>query len=80
MTKNEAHQLLDKRKQGLAVPQYLVNRALVVSGDIAMACPPCQTARMEGSGMAQGEGTGGLSYPFMAWDNPGFNQRNEGTQ
>jgi hypothetical protein len=73
MTKNEAHQLLDKRKQGLAVPQYLVNRALVVSGDIAMACIPCQTARMEGSGMAQGEGTRGLPDPFMAWDNPGFN-------
>ena len=79
MNKIEAHDLLDRRKQGLAVPQYLVNRALVVSGDIAMACPPCQTARMEGSGMAQGEGTGGLPYPFMAWDNPGFNQRNEGT-
>ena len=79
MTKNEAHQLLDKRKQGLAVPQYLVNRALVVSGDISMACPPCQAARVEGSGMAQGKGTGGLPYPFMAWDNPGFNQRNEGT-
>ena len=80
MNKIEAHDLLDRRKQGLAVPQYLVNRALVVSGDIAMACSPCQTARMEGSGMAQGEGTRGLSYPFMAWDNPGFNQRNEGTQ
>jgi hypothetical protein len=80
MTKHEAHLLLDKRKQGLAVPQYLVNRALVVSGDIAMACPPCKTTRMEGTSMAQGEGTRGLSYPFMAWDNPGFNQRNEGTQ
>ena len=80
MTKNEAHDLLDRRKQGLAVPQYLVNRALVVSGDIAMACSPCQTARMEGSGVAQGEGTGGLPDPFMAWDNSGFNQRNESTQ
>ena len=79
MNKIEAHDLLDRRKQGFAVPQYLVNRALVVSGDLGMACPPCQTARMEGSGVAQGEGTGGLSYPFMAWDNPGFNQRNEGT-
>ena len=79
MTKHEAHLLLDKRKQGLAVPQYLINRALVVSGDIAMACPPCQAARVESAGMAQGEGTRGLSYPFMAWDNPGFNQRNEGT-
>jgi len=80
MTKNEAHQLLDKRKQGLAVPLYLVNRALVVSGDISMACPPCQAARMESTGMAQGEGVGGLPDPFMAGDNSGFNQRNEGTQ
>ena len=73
MNKNEAHHLLDQRKNGFAVPQHLVNRALVVSGDIAMACPPCQAARMEGSGMAQGKGTGGLPYPFMARDNPGFN-------
>ena len=80
MTKNEAHQLLDKRKQGLAVPLYLVNRALVVSGDIAMACPPCQTARMESTGMAQGKGTGGLPYPFMARDNPGLDKHNESTQ
>jgi len=80
MTKNEAHQLLDKRKQGLAVPLYLVNRALVVSGDISMACPPCQTARMESTGVAQGEGTRGLPIQFMAGDNSGFNQRNESTQ
>ena len=80
MNKIEAHDLLDRRKQGLAVPQHLVNRALVVSGDISMACPPCQAARMEGSSMAQGEGVGGLSIPFMAWDNPGLNQPNEGTQ
>ena len=80
MTKHEAHQLLDKRKQGLAVPQYLVNRALVVSGDIAMACPPCQTARVEGSGVAQGEGIGGLPDQFMAWDNPGLDKHNESTQ
>lgn len=80
MTKNEAHQLLDKRKQGFAVPLYLVNRALVVSGDLGMACPPCQTARMESTSMAQGEGTRGLPYPLMARDNSGFNQRNEGTQ
>ena len=80
MTKHEAHQLLDKRKQGLAVPQYLVNRALVVSGDIAMACSPCQTTRMESTGMAQGEGVGGLPNSPMAWDNPRLNQRNESTQ
>lgn len=79
MNKIEAHDLLDRRKQGFAVPQYLVNRALVVSGDISMACPPCQTARMESTGVAQSKGTGGLPYPFMARDNPGFNQRNEGT-
>ena len=77
MNKIEAHDLLDRRKQGIAVPQYLVNRALVVSGDISMACPPCQTARMEGSGMAQGEGTRGLPDPFMAWDNPGLDKHNE---
>ena len=80
MNKIEAHDLLDRRKQGLAVPQYLVNRALVVSGDIGMACPPCQAARMEGPSMAQGEGIGGLSIPFMAGDNSGFNQRNESPQ
>ena len=79
MNKIEAHDLLDRRKQGFAVPQYLVNRALVVSGDIAMACPPCQAARVEGSGMAQGEGTRGLSIPFMAWDNPGLDKHNEST-
>ena len=80
MTKTEAHHLLDQRKNGFAVPQHLVNRALVVSGDIGMACPPCQAARMEGTGMAQGEGIRGLPNTLMAWDNPGFNQRNEGTQ
>jgi len=80
MNKIEAHDLLDRRKQGLAVPLYLVNRALVISGDISMACSPCQAARVEGPSMAQGEGIGGLPYPFMAWDNPGLNQPNEGTQ
>ena len=80
MNKIEAHDLLDRRKQGFAVPQYLVNRALVVSGDIAMACSPCQTARMESTSMAQGEGIRGLPIPFMAWDNPRLNQHNESTQ
>ena len=80
MTKHEAHLLLNKRKLGLAVPLYLVNRALLVSGDISMACPPCQTTRMEGTGMAQGEGVGGLPNLPMAWDNQGLNQRNEGAQ
>lgn len=77
MNKNEAHHLLDQRKNGFAVPQHLVNRALVVSGDIGMACPPCQAARMESTSMAQGEGTRGLPYPLMAWDNPGLNKHNE---
>jgi len=80
MNKNEAHHLLDQRKNGFAVPQHLVNRALVVSGDISMACSPCQTARMESTGMAQGKGTGGLSNIPMAWDNHRFNQCYEGTQ
>ena len=80
MNKDEAHHLLNKRKQGLAVPLYIVNRALVVSGDISMACSPSQTIGLESTGMAQGKGIGGLPYPFMAWDNPGLNQRNEGTQ
>lgn len=80
MNKNEAHHLLDQRKNGFAVPQHLVNRALVVSGDIGMACPPCQAARMESTSMAQGEGVGGLPNTLMAWDNSRLNQRNEGAQ
>jgi hypothetical protein len=80
MNKNQAHEILEQRKQGFAVPLYIVNRALVVSGDISMACSPCQATRMESAGMAQGEGIRGLSIPFMAWDNPGLNQPNEGTQ
>ena len=80
MNKIEAHDLLDRRKQGLAVPLYLVNRALVISGDISMACSPCQATWMEGSSMAQGEGVRDLFYPFVDRDNPGLNQPNEGTQ
>ena len=74
MNKIEAHDLLDRRKQGLAVPLYLVNRALVISGDISMACSPCQAARVESTGMAQGEGTGGLSDSLMAWNNNRFDE------
>ena len=77
MNKIEAHDLLDRRKQGLAVPQYLVNRALVVSGDIAMACPPCQATRMEGSSMAQGEGTGVMPDSLMAWNKNRFDEPHE---
>jgi hypothetical protein len=80
MNKIEAHDLLDRRKQGLAVPQYLVNRALVVSGDISMACSPCQAARLEGTGMAQGAGVGEMPNIPMAWDFDRFNQYHEGAQ
>ena len=77
MNKDEAHQLLNKRKQGLAVPLYFVNRALLVSGDLGMACLPCQAARVEGSGMAQGEGVGGLSDSLMDWNNNRFDEPHE---
>ena len=80
MNKIEAHDLLDRRKQGLAVPLYLVNRALVVSGDISMACSPCQAARVESTGMAQGAGVGEMPNIPMAWDNHRFNQHHEGAQ
>jgi len=80
MNKIEAHDLLDRRKQGLAVPLYLVNRALLVSGDISMACSPCQAARVEGTSMAQGQGVRELFYPFVDRDNPGLNSTNERTQ
>ena len=77
MNKIEAHHLLDQRKNGFAVPQYLVNRALVVSGDIAMACPPCQAARMEGASMAQGERTRVMSDSLVAWNNNRFDEPHE---
>ena len=80
MNKIEAHDLLDRRKQGLAVPQYLVNRALVVSGDISMACLPCQAIGLESTSMAQGQGIRDLFYPFVDRDNPGLNSTNERTQ
>jgi hypothetical protein len=80
MNKNEAHDLLDRRKQGLAVSQYLVNRALLVSGDISMACSPCKTTWLESTGMAQGQGIRELFHPFVDRDNPGLNSTNEGAQ
>jgi len=80
MNKDEAHHLLNKRKQGFAVPLYLVNSALVVSGDLGMACSPCQATRLEGSGMAQGEGVRDLFYPFVDRDNQGLNSTNESPQ
>jgi hypothetical protein len=80
MNKNEAHDLLDRRKQGFAVPLYIVNRALLVSGDISMACSPCQTIGLESTGMAQGQGVRDLFYLFVDRDNPGLNPTNEGAQ
>jgi hypothetical protein len=74
MTKNEAHDLLDRRKQGFAVPLYIVNRALLVSGDISMACSPCQAARVESTSMAQGEGTGVMPDSLMAWNKNRFDE------
>ena len=77
MTKDEAHHLLNKRKQGLAVAQHLVNHALVVCGDIGPSCFNGKNPRLEGSGMAQGQGTGGLSDPLMAWNNHRFDEPHE---
>ena len=80
MNKTQAHEILEQRKQGLAVSQYLVNRALVVSGDLGMACSPCQATWMEGPSMAQGQGVRELFHPFVDRDNPGLNSTNEGAQ
>ena len=80
MNKNEAHELLDRRKQGFAVPLYIVNRALLVSGDIGMACLPCQAIGLESTSMAQGQGVRELFYPFVDRDNPGLNSTNERPQ
>ena len=80
MNKTQAHEILEQRKQGFAVSQHLVNRALLVSGDISMACSPCKTTWMEGSGMAQGQGVRDLFYPFVDRDNPRLNPTNERTQ
>ena len=77
MTKDEAHHLLNKRKEGLAVPLYLVNRALLVSGDISMACSPCQATWMESTSMAQDEGTGVMPDSLMAWNHNRFNEPHE---
>jgi len=77
MTNNEAHHLLNKRKQGFAVPLYLVNSALVVSGDISMACSPCQATWVESTGMAQGEGTGVMPDSLMAWNKNRFDEPHE---
>jgi len=77
MNKNQAHEILEQRKQGFAVSQYFVNRALVVSGDLGMACLPCQATWVEGSGMAQGEGTGVMPDSLMAWNKNRFDEPHE---
>ena len=80
MNKDEAHHLLNKRKQGLAVAQHLVNHALVVSGDISASCCHGKNPRLEGSGMAQSEGIGGLSYGSVDWDNQRLSFNYEGRE
>ena len=80
MNKDEAHHLLNKRKQGLAVAQHLVNHALVVCGDIGASCCHGKNPRLEGSGMAQGAGVGEMPDIPMARDNPGLNPTNESPQ
>ena len=77
MNKNEAHEILEQQKQGLAVSQYLVNRALVVSGDLGMACSPCKTTWVESTSMAQGEGTGVMPDSLMAWNKDRFDEPHE---
>ena len=80
MNKTQAHEILEQQKQGLAVSQYLVNRALLVSGDISMACSPCQATWVESTSMAQGQGIRELFHPFVDRDNSGLNPTNEGAQ
>ena len=77
MNKHEAHDLLNKRKQGLAVPQHLVNHALVVCGDISPSCFNGTNPRLEGSSMAQGEGTGVVPDSLMAWNKNRFDEPHE---
>ena len=77
MNKTQAHEILEQRKQGFAVPLYLVNSALVVSGDLGMACSPCQATRVEGSSMSQGEGTGVMPDSLVAWNKNRFDEPHE---
>jgi hypothetical protein len=77
MNKTQAHEILEQRKQGFAVPLYLVNSALVVSGDLGMACSPCKTTWVEGPSMAQGEGTGVMSDSLVAWNKNRFDEPHE---
>jgi len=74
MNKTQAHEILEQRKQGFAVSQHLINSALVVSGDLGMACSPCQATRVEGPSMAQGQGTGVMPDSLMAWNKNRFDE------
>jgi hypothetical protein len=77
MNKHEAHDLLNRRKQGFAVSQHLVNHALVVSGDISPSCFNGTNPRLEGPSMAQGEGTGIMPDSLMAWNKNRFDEPHE---
>ena len=77
MNKTQAHEILEQRKQGFAVPLYLVNSALVVSGDISPSCFNGTNPRLEGSSMAQGEGTGVMPDSLMAWNKNRFDEPHE---
>jgi hypothetical protein len=77
MNKTQAHEILEQRKQGFALPLHLVNSALVVSGDLGMACSPCQATWVESTGMAQGQGTGVMPDSLMAWNKNRFDEPHE---
>ena len=80
MNKNEAHEILEQQKQGLAVSQHLVNHALVVCGDIGPSCFNGKNSRVEGPSMAQGTGVREMPNIPMAWDFDRFNQHHESPQ
>ena len=80
MNIHEAHHFLNKRKQGLAVAQYLVDHALVICGDIGPSCFNGKNSRVEGSSMAQGTGVGEMPNIPMAWDFERFNKHHESPQ
>ena len=77
MNKNEAHEILEQQKQGLAVSQHLVNHALVVCGDIGPSCFNGKNSRLEGPSMAQGERTGVMPDSLMAWNSNRFDEPHE---
>jgi hypothetical protein len=77
MNKAQAHEILEQRKQGFAVSQHLVNHALVVSGDISPSCFNGTNPRLEGSGMAQGQGTGVMPDSLMDWNKNRFDEPHE---